>query len=88
MSAGEPKTVRVLYFAVVRDLVGVGEETLSLGGDVRTLRALAAHLEALHPALRGRLGPVRFARNERFARLDDPLEPGDVVALVPPVSGG
>jgi molybdopterin converting factor small subunit len=40
------------------------------------------------PALAGRLSAVRFARNEVFARLEDELADGDVVAVVPPVAGG
>jgi molybdopterin converting factor subunit 1 len=80
--------VRVLYFAAVRDLVGTGEEELSLPEDVRTIDALAAHLTRLHPSLEGRLAPVRFAKNEELARGADALAEGDVVALIPPVAGG
>ncbi len=79
--------VRVLYFAAVRELVGLEEEGLELNG-VADVCALAAHLEARHPSLAGRLGPVRFAVNEAFAELDAPLSDGDVVALIPPVAGG
>lgn len=80
--------VQVLYFAVVRDLVGQGEERLLLPPDVRTVGQLAEHLATRHQALAGRLGPVRFARNEAFVALDAVLSEGDVVALIPPVSGG
>jgi molybdopterin converting factor small subunit len=34
------------------------------------------------------MGHIRFARNEEFARNDDALADGDVVALIPPVAGG
>ncbi|MBL9111383.1 MAG: MoaD/ThiS family protein, partial [Myxococcales bacterium] len=37
---------------------------------------------------RGRMGSVRIAKNERFAKPDEALHEGDVIALVPPVSGG
>jgi molybdopterin converting factor small subunit len=42
----------------------------------------------LHPPLAGRLGPVRFARNEEFVEADALLAAGDVVAVLPPVAGG
>ncbi len=79
--------VRVLYFAAVRELVGRSEEERELP-DTADVAALAAELEAAHPALAGRLGHVRFAVNEEMARSDAKLRDGDVVALIPPVAGG
>lgn len=80
--------VRLLYFAAVRELVGIADEVRELPPAVRDLGALAAHLELLHPSLRGRLGHVRFAVNEELVRSDRALADGDVVALIPPVAGG
>ena len=80
--------VRVLYFAAVRDLVGKDEEALDLPASITTIDALAVHLAALHASLEGRLGYVRFARNEEFAAGSDALAEGDVLALIPPVAGG
>jgi molybdopterin converting factor subunit 1 len=80
--------VRILYFAAVRELVGLEEETLVLPSTVRDVRALSAHLEGRHVALAGRLGAVRFAIDEAFAELDARLHEGAVVALIPPVAGG
>lgn len=82
------KTIRVLYFAAVRDLVGQGEEELELPPAVTRVSDLAAHLERVHPELSGRLVGVRIAVNEEFADAMDPIKPGDVVALIPPVAGG
>lgn len=81
-------TVTMLYFAAVRDLVGLAEETLDLPADVSSIGALAAHLTRVHPALEGRLGPVRFARNEAFATSATEIAQGDVIAVIPPVAGG
>ena len=80
--------ITVLYFAAVRDLVGKDEERLDLPPSVTDVEALAAHLPRLHEALAGRLASVRFARNEVFARSDEVLADGDVIALIPPVAGG
>jgi molybdopterin converting factor subunit 1 len=81
-------TLRVLYFAAVRDLVGKNEEELDLPESVTRISELALHLERVHPELRGRLASVRIAVNETFASEADPVRPGDVVALIPPVAGG
>ena len=78
----------VLYFAAVRDLVGKDDEILDVPASVATIEGLGAHLAALHPELEGRLGYVRFARNEEFALLADPVAEGDTIALIPPVAGG
>lgn len=80
--------IRVLYFAAVRDLAARSEEALDLPDDVRTIAALARHLETHVPALAGRLAQVRFARNEDFAAPEQALAEGDVIALIPPVAGG
>ena len=78
----------VLYFAAVRDLVGKDDEIIDVPSTVATIGALGAHLAALHPELEGRLGYVRFARNEEFAAGTEPVIDGDVIALIPPVAGG
>jgi molybdopterin converting factor subunit 1 len=82
-------SVSVLYFAALRDLAGVAEESVALpGGDRVDVGALLTAIEQAHEALRGRLGSVRVAVNEEFAPLSTPLVGGEVVALIPPVSGG
>ena len=78
----------VLYFAAVRDLVGKDEESLDVPATVATVEALGKHLATLHPELGGRLGYVRFARNEEFAQPADSVADGDTIALIPPVAGG
>jgi molybdopterin synthase sulfur carrier subunit len=80
--------LHVLYFAGLRDAVGLAEETVELPEGVRTIGALADHLARRHPAYRERRAHVRIARNEAFAGDDEPLADGDVVALIPPVAGG
>jgi molybdopterin converting factor subunit 1 len=81
-------TVRVLYFAAIRELRGRDEESLALPESVRTIAELGPHLERAVPALEGHLAHVRLARNESFADPDELLQDGDRVALIPPVSGG
>jgi len=40
------------------------------------------------PQLRAMRTAIRLVRNDQFLLADEKLEPGDEVALVPPVSGG
>ena len=79
--------VKVLYFAGLRDLIGGGEELVSLGEGL-TLADLAQRLCALHPALNERLKSLAWGVNFEYARMETPLNQGDEVALLPPVSGG
>jgi molybdopterin synthase sulfur carrier subunit len=90
--------VTVLYFAALRDLAGLGEEQLdvavsdsdasSAAAPELSVSALLQSLEERHSALRGRLETVRVAVNEEFTELSTVLRGGEVVALIPPVSGG
>jgi molybdopterin converting factor subunit 1 len=80
--------ITLLYFAALKDLMGTGQESIELPPSVRDVRALAQWLEDVRPALRGRLGSVRFAVDESFAGPEGPVQAGSVVALIPPVAGG
>jgi sulfur-carrier protein len=80
--------VQALFFAVTRDLAGVAEASVELTDEAPTVGDFVRAIEATYPGLAGRMESVRIARNERFAALDAPLADGDVLALVPPVSGG
>jgi molybdopterin converting factor subunit 1 len=82
------RAVTILYFASVRELTGTAETRLTLPDDVRTIRDLSTHLERSVAGLSGRLGSVRFAINETFVSADERISDGDVVAVIPPVSGG
>jgi len=81
-------TLRVLYFAGLRDAIGLSEESIALPCDVLTVGAVAAHIAVLHPAYGERRAHVRIARNDAFAGDDDQIADGDVIALIPPVAGG
>ena len=78
-------TVRVLYFASLRDAAGVESESVD---------STAVHLRGLYEDLQRRHGfalPVsqlRVAVDGAFARWDDALRDGSEVAFIPPVSGG
>ncbi|MBA4743126.1 MAG: molybdopterin converting factor subunit 1 [Azoarcus sp.] len=82
-------SVKVLYFAALRDAVDCSEETVELDG-AKTLGELRARLAA-----RGeRWAPlaatrnVRMARNQHMAPGDTAVSDGDEIAFFPPVTGG
>ncbi len=81
--------IRVLYFAGLRDAVGLSEESIELSPQVgSTVGELCAHLAVRHRAYADRRAHVRVARNEAFADASEALVDGDVLALIPPVAGG
>jgi molybdopterin synthase sulfur carrier subunit len=80
--------IRVLYFAGLREALGLAEEEIELPATVRTVDDLSGYLSARHEVYAERRAHVRMARNEAFADGAERLGDGDVVALIPPVSGG
>jgi molybdopterin converting factor subunit 1 len=81
-------SVSVLYFAALRDLSGVAEEQVPLDAPGADVSALLLALQTRHAGLAGRLQSVRVAVNEEFVETSTRLSGGEVVALIPPVSGG
>jgi molybdopterin synthase sulfur carrier subunit len=84
-------TVRILYFAWLRERAGRAEEHLVLPADVATVGGLMTWLGARDDGLRdafGQAGLVRAAVNQNFAANDTPIRAGDEVALFPPITGG
>lgn len=80
-------SVRTLFFAAYRDLVGAPELSIELG-DGATVADLVAELRGRgHPfdALPDR---PAVAVNRIYAQLSEPLGGGDEVAFIPPVAGG
>ena len=74
--------VTVRLFAMLRERAGAPEVTLELPDGARVRDAIAA-LGAVADGL-----PVVMAVNREYAREDAPLDAGDELALIPPVSGG
>lgn len=83
--------MRVLYFAWVRQKVGVAEEEVSPPEEVRDVAGLVGWLSARspgHAAAFAQARTIRAAVNQEFATPDQPVRPGDEVAFFPPVTGG
>jgi molybdopterin converting factor subunit 1 len=86
-----PGALTVLYFAWLRERVGVAEEKIALPADGLTVAGLVAYLAGLDQrhanAFKDR-ETVRSAVNQEFADPGTVLRPGDEVAFFPPVTGG
>ncbi len=83
--------LRVLYFARLREALGVAEENLELPAGIDTAGALVDWLRARGGVWAEQLGPekaYRTAVNQDLAGPQTPLNDGDEVALFPPVTGG
>jgi sulfur-carrier protein len=79
------KTVRVRYFAVLREQRGLDEEEVATGAS--TAAEVYEELRARHrftlPSER-----LRVAINDDFAPWASEVRDGDALAFLPPVAGG
>ncbi len=83
-------TLKILYFAGLREAIGAASENLELPAGVATTGALRDHLSGLderHAAL-GAARNLRVAVNQKLLGMDATIADGDEVAFFPPVTGG
>ena len=82
-----PMKVRLLFFAVLRDIAGVDDCELSLP-DGTTAREVWQSLRTEFAKLADFTQPPMTAVNESYADPDVVLRDGDELAFIPPVAGG
>lgn len=83
--------IELLYFAWVRERIGVDGEVLLLPASVATVGALLDWLAARSPGHAAALADrtlVRVAVDQSLADLDAAVTAGSEVAIFPPVTGG
>ena len=83
--------IEMLYFAWVRERIGVAGETLAPPAQVATVGALLDWLAARSPGHAAALadrGAIRVAIDEDFVGLDAGLNGAREIAIFPPVTGG
>jgi molybdopterin synthase sulfur carrier subunit len=83
--------VRILYFAWVRERVGVAEEEVTPPADVADVAALIDWLATRsdgHRAAFADPARLRAAVDQAFVALDAPVAGAREVAIFPPVTGG
>ena len=83
--------IKVLFFAALREQVGVASEEIELPGGKSTVAALRSHLARRGGAWESALSErklLRFAVNQDMVPPGTALKAGDEVAFFPPVTGG
>jgi molybdopterin synthase sulfur carrier subunit len=83
-------SVRILYFAALREAVGTSREEAVLPSGIATVGDLRRHLAARGAPWRAlaEMKNLRTSVNQRMAGADAAVADGDEVAFFPPVTGG
>jgi sulfur-carrier protein len=83
--------MQLLYFARVREQVGLGAEDITLPAEVATVAQLLDWLAARSPGHAAALadrGSIRVAVDQEFAQPNTQLTGAGEIAIFPPVTGG
>ena len=83
--------MKVLYFAWLKTKTGISAEEVDPPKEVTTVDGLLDWLQGRDAKFAEALSDreaLRVAVNQEYARPNDPVGPGDEVALFPPVTGG
>lgn len=75
--------IKVLFFAQLQEQIG---NELELHENLNSVGEVKSYLEAQYPVVN--LNQVMTAVNEEFALDEEIVKDGDVIAFLPPVSGG
>ncbi|HEY0683742.1 MAG TPA: NTP transferase domain-containing protein [Steroidobacter sp.] len=81
----KPRTLRIQYYAILREQAGRSEETLDT--TAATPAELYDELSRRHP-FQLAAAQLKVALNSEFSDWHTPLRHGDTVVFIPPVAGG
>jgi len=79
------RRVKVCYFAVLRELRGISEESLDTSAE--TVEQLYDELAVTHNFTLNK-EIIKVAINDSFVPWNTTLNPDDTVVFIPPVAGG
>ena len=79
--------VTIRLFARLRELAGSGELVREVAPGA-TVRQVWETLTAEHPSIEPYAASISCAVNADYARMTTPVNDGDDIAFLPPVSGG
>ena len=91
ITATGTRTVKLVYFAWVRERVGIPDETLDIPTDLATVTDLVRWLKARgenYQAAFAREALVRAALDHVHAKPGSPLGDAREIAFFPPMTGG
>ncbi len=83
--------MRLMYFAWVRQRIGLAGETLEVPSEIGTVGQLVDWLKTRGPAYAEAFKDtraIRYAVNQDYVEPEHPVADGDEVAFFPPVTGG
>jgi len=83
--------VKILFFAGLREQLGISGEEIELPSDVTSVAGLRSHLMQRGGAWQSAFAEkklVRIAVNQEMVSAASPIKAGDEVAFFPPVTGG
>jgi sulfur-carrier protein len=81
-------SVKVLYFASLREALGLANESVELPAGIETVGALRDWLVTQGREKLATAKNMRCAVNQNMAGLDASVKEGDEIAFFPPVTGG
>jgi sulfur-carrier protein len=83
--------MKILYFARLRQIIGRGQDEISIPAEVQTVGALIDYLKGRDEGIAvafADLRTLKVAINQSHASLDASLAGATEVAFFPPVTGG
>jgi len=84
-------TVKLVYFAWVREQIGKSDESLDLPQTVKTVSDLLSHLSGIDENYAHALrfsDVIRVAINQEHVEHDTPIAGAHEITLFPPMTGG
>lgn len=91
LAPADTRTVRLVYFAWVRERIGIPEETLAIPADLITIADLARWLKTRGEGYEAAFADetvVRAALDHVHAKPKTPLGTASEIAFFPPMTGG
>lgn len=80
--------LRVVFFGGLQRLAGCREDELEFPADIINIDLFSKHLTKSYPDIAPQMGSVAFSIGDEIVDSSHELRDGDVVGLLPPVSGG
>ncbi len=83
--------MQFVYFASVREAIGIDGETADLPTGIVTIADCVQHLilrSDEHRAAFSDVSKLRFALDQQLAKIDAPIAGAQELAIFPPVTGG